>query len=284
MRKKWNKSSGLILGILLILSLALAGCGSQASSPETTEAEEENVILNEAFVQEIKDRGYITVGCKTDVPDLSCYDEKSKKWTGLETELAYATAAKLFDKDIEEVRNSNMVQFMGVTVADREQKLADGKIDCMMATYTITPERAKRFALSDSYYTDYVGLMVKKTNKDNNSLGDKDINTIADLDGKVIGVARKSTTRKAFLDYINTMNSQTITPIFNEYDGYDKMFKALKSGEIDVMAVDVSILNGYVDNTTKILDVRFAGQKYGVAVKKENAALLEYVNEAIAGF
>ncbi len=48
------------------------------------------------------------------------------------------------------------------------------------------------------------------------------------------------------------------------------------------MAVDVSILNGYVDRSTIILNDRFGGQRYGAAVRRENAKLLDYVNEAIA--
>ena len=52
-------------------------------------------------------------------------------------------------------------------------------------------------------------------------------------------------------------------------------------GNIDVMSVDVSILNGYVDSTTKILDARFAGQHYGAAVRNENASLISYINKAI---
>ncbi|MCM1273567.1 MAG: adhesin, partial [Clostridium sp.] len=57
----------------------------------------------------------------------------------------------------------------------------------------------------------------------------------------------------------------------------------LKEGNIDVMSVDVSILNGYVDNTTVILGDRFGGQHYGAAVKKENVRLLEFINQAISG-
>ena len=77
------------------------------------------------------------------------------------------------------------------------------------------------------------------------------------------------------------MNSVKSTPVFFEYEDYESLFKALKEGAIDVMAVDVSILNGYVDRSTKILGDRFGGQHYGAAVRKENAALLDYVNQAL---
>ena len=124
--------------------------------------------------------------------------------------------------------------------------------------------------------------MVKTSGTDANSLGTGDIRSIADLDGKKIGVAKNATTRKAFLNYMDTMNNVKTAPVFFEYKSYEAIFQALREGTIDVMAVDVSILNGYVDRSTIILNDRFGGQRYGAAVRRENAKLLDYVNEAIA--
>ena len=72
-----------------------------------------------------------------------------------------------------------------------------------------------------------------------------------------------------------------MSPIFCEYESYEALFKALKGGNIDVMSVDVSILSGYVDDTTVILGDRFGGQHYGAAVKKENVRLLDAINQAV---
>lgn len=277
MRKK------IALLLMACVLFALAGCGKTDETSGTIELVTPKVVnVNESVADDIVDRGYMIVGCKMDVPELSTYDKKNDSWQGLEIELAYKTAAKLFDVDVDTAKENELVHFVGVTVSDREQKLEDGEIDMMLATYSITDERSERFALSDSYYTDYIGLMVRKSLEDNNSLGSGDIKSIADLDGKYVGVPLKATTRDAFLNYIDTMNTIKISPIFCEYESYDVLFKALKDGNIDVMAVDVSILNGYVDSSTAILDARFGGQHYGAAVKKENAPLIEYVNEAIA--
>ena len=103
-----------------------------------------------------------------------------------------------------------------------------------------------------------------------------------DLNGKNIGVASKSTTREAILRFFNTMNSQTIDCKFFEYPSYDSLYRALKEKQIDAVAVDVTILEGYVDSTTKILDDRFGAQRYGAAVKKENHALVELINQTLA--
>ena len=270
-----------ILCVMFCCILFLCGCGSTAEDVSEPDKTEETVDLNEGFIDEIKERGFLIAGCKTDVPGLSFYDGETDAWLGLETELAYQTAANIFDTTIDEAKKRSLVKFVAVTVDDREEKLENGEADCLFATYTITDERKQKFAFSKSYYTDYIGLMVKTSGEDPNALGSSEIRSIADLDGKKIGVAKKATTRKAFLNYINTMNSIQTAPVFFEYKSYEALFTALKEGAIDVMAVDVSILNGYADRTVKILNDRFGGQHYGAAVRKENAVLLEYINQAL---
>lgn len=258
--------------------LLLAGCQKQAEKAEDSSAAVEQ---NEAYVDQIRERGYLIVGCKMDVPDMGYYDKKTDSWSGLEVELAWKLAADIFQVSIEEAREADRVHFLGVTVADREEKLDQGEIDVMIATYTITEERKKRFAISDSYYTDYIGLMVRYSGENINSLGTSDIRSLADLDGKFIAVAKNSTTRKDMLNYIDTMNTLKVSPRFNEYSSYKAMYDALKKKEVDAMSVDVSILKGYVDSSTRILPDRFAGQHYGAAVKPENRVLLEHINNVI---
>lgn len=268
--------------LCIILLLGCAGCSATNYKKDKQEQTEENVTLNNAFVDDIKARGYLVVGCKMDVPELSIYDADTDTWSGLEIELAYKTAAHLFETTTEDAKARGLVHFTGVTVANRETMLASGDIDLMLATFTITDERSKKYAFSDSYYTDYVGIMVVDYGRDADTLGGQGIKSIADLDGKYIGVPRNATTREDFMNYIETMTVVDVQPIFCEYEEYTILKKALMDGNIDAFAVDVSILNGYDDENTLILNERFAGQHYGAAVLKENAGLLTYVNQAIA--
>lgn len=268
-------SLALLLAMCLVL---LAGCKPKEATEETTT---KPVVVNATYLEELQEKGQIVVGVKTDVPELSYYDEKTGEWSGLEVELAYNIGCELFGVNRSEL--GDRVKLVGVTVADREEKLKNGDIDLMLATYTKTQERAKVFALSDSYYTSYIGLMVRYTPEDSNSLGTKNIKSLADLDGKIVGVARNSTTRHDMVEYIATANQLKVNPQFTSYSSYEALYKALKKGDIDVIAVDVSILNGYDDASTKILPDRFAGQHYGAAVLPENAKLLDVVNKVIGG-
>ncbi len=288
---KKRMAAGLAAGILLVSSL-FCGCGEQklnqtdlstGKESSAAEADTETEAVDPGYIDALKERGYLIVGAKTDVPGLGFYQEDTDSWEGIEIELAYLTAAKLFDVSAAEAKEQELVHFVGVTVADREQQLEDGTIDLMLATYTITEARGKRFVLSDSYYTDYIGLMVRYSGMDQNpnAMGNSEISSTSDLDGKYVAVAKNSTTREDMLAYLNLMSSDIVNPIFMEFSSYSEMFQALKEGRVDVMSVDVSILNGYVDSTTKILGDRFAGQHYGGAVTPAHADLIRYVNAAI---
>ncbi len=273
----YKKSFSILL--LLAMCLALfAGCQQQEQIAETSNP---SVVVDETYLDELKAKGQLVVGVKTDVPELSYYDEETEEWSGLEVELAYNIGCALFEVNRNEL--GDKVKLVGVTVADREEKLKNGDIDLMLATYTKTEEREKEFALSDTYYTSYIGLMVRYQAEDSNSLGSKYPKSLADFDGKIVGVARNATTRDDMLDYIATANTIKVSPQFATYASYDALYNALKRGDIDAVAVDVSILNGYNDSSTTILPDRFAGQHYGAAVLPENAQLLDVVNKVING-
>lgn len=275
----------LIVGLGVTLLCGCTGGANQGSKKGQSKGAgegTEKVAIDKEYIASLQEQGYITVGCKSDVPDMGYYDSEKKEWSGLEVELAYKTAAKLFNVSESKAKEKDMVHFKKVTVADREKLLEEGEVDLLLATYTITHERKERFAFSDSYFTDYIGFLVKKTTKDNDSLGNKQgISTIKDLDGKYVGVPKNATTRDAFIHYIESMDNEAIDPIFCEMTSYDQLKKALMDGNISAMAVDTTILKGYMDNQTELLNDRFGGQNYGAATTKEHRELLDYVNQAI---
>ena len=144
MRSGWSR----LLCLLFCFCMLLGGCASanktggekKAQVEETKDGEDgkakadlgakEEIKLDESCVKEIKERGYLIVGCKTDVPGLGYYDEKEDSWSGLEVELAYQSAACIFEVSLEEAKEQERVRFVGVTVADREEKLKEGEVDC----------------------------------------------------------------------------------------------------------------------------------------------------------
>ena len=102
--------------------------------------------------------------------------------------------------------------------------------------------------------------------------------SLKDLDGKTIGVAQSSTTKVALEE---EAKKQGIKLKFSELGSYPEIKAALDSGRVDCFAVDASILNGYVDDSSVILNDRYNPQEYGVASKIDNAELAKVINGVV---
>lgn len=290
MKNKSMKTSALIMAAAMMMSAALTGCGSSdtaattaaattaaadttAAAGDTTTAAGDTAAAGDvsADVQKIIDAGVLKVGTKVDVPKFGLQNTATGEMEGFEVDLAYEIAGKIFGCTAAEAKEKKLVAFQGVTAKTRGPLIDNGEVDMVIATYTITPERKETWNFSDPYYTDAVGLMVLK---------DSGLNSIEDLDGKVIAVSQGSTTKDGFRAYVEE-KGYDVNPEFEEFDGYPSMAAALAAKNVDVFSVDRAILAGYNDDTTVILPDRFAEQEYGVASKLENKGLAELVNGVV---
>lgn len=282
------KSTGIrrFFALMLVLVFAvsmLAGCSASKDDADSKEANAEEKDFSIEItddIQSIIDRGQLIVGVKTDVPGFGYYDKESGEYSGKEIDLSYQIAAKIFDTTVEDAKAKELVEFVQATVENRSTLLVEDTVDLVIATFTITDERKEMFAFSDSYYSDYIGIMVKKSKADAESLGSDAITSITGLDGMKVGVAQNADTRAHMLAYID-QNKYEITPRFIQYATYEELYKALKKGEIDAFSVDTSILNGYLDDSLTILPDRFSEQKYGAAANKADEGLIKAVNVVI---
>ena len=286
MKKSMKKVTAMTMAA--IMAALLGGCGSSASettaAATTAKAEETTAAASEAAadttaasgdvsadVQKIVDRGVLKVGCKSDVPNFSLQNTATGEYEGFEDDLAYNIAGEIFGCTPEEAKDKKLVEFQGVTAKTRGPLLENGEIDLVIATFTITDERKETYNFSTPYYTDAVGLLV------NNDSG---IESIEDLDGKIIGVAQSSTTKDGFKAYVEE-KGLNVNPEFQEFDGYPALAQALATKQIDCFSVDRAILSGYVNDSNHILDDRSSEQEYGVASAKENTGLAELVDEKV---
>lgn len=251
---------------LFALAAAAIMAGTMVGSAISVRAEE---VPED--VQAIIDKGVLKVGCKADVPKFSLQNTETEEYEGFEDDLAYEIAGEIFGCTAEEAKEKDLVEFQGVTAKTRGPLLENGEIDLVIATFTITEERKETYNFSTPYFTDAVGLLVNKSSG---------IESIEDLDGKIIGVAQSSTTKDSFNAYVEE-NSIDVKPEFQEFDGYPALAQALATNQIDCFSVDRAILSGYINDSNTLLDDRFAEQEYGVASAKENEGLAKLVDDKI---
>ncbi|MDR2614997.1 MAG: transporter substrate-binding domain-containing protein [Oscillospiraceae bacterium] len=272
---KHKKPIALLLTLVMLIA-ALASCTGGGETPSSTPTPTETADASgdadagdtnteepaNAAVEAIRSAGVLKVGCKEDVPNFGILDITTKEYTGLEIDIAGLLATEIFG-------DPSKVRFQGVTAATRGPLLDNSDIDMVIATFTITEERKLTYNFSDPYYQDAVGMLVRL---------DSGITSIADCDGKVIGVAQSATSRDAIQA---AADAAGVSVTFNEYGTYPEIQMALLSGNVDVFCVDRSILRGYLTSELTLTDDKFSPQEYGVATKFENKELAEYVNTLI---
>lgn len=158
------KKSIISLGCLALFgSILLMSCG--AALPDS------------ADLKAIQKQGVLKVGVKVDVPKFGYRDPKNNQIDGFEVDLAREIAIRILG-------DGKKIELQGVTAKTRGPLLDNGELDLVIATFTITEERKLSYNFSDSYFTDGVGLLVKKAS---------DYKSLNDLNGKRIGVAQSAT-------------------------------------------------------------------------------------------
>ena len=256
-----KKLTILLLVVMVTLSTILVGCGGSTPAPATKAPESAAVAPD---IKAIKDRGILKVGVKVDVPKFGYKDPKTGKIDGFEIDLAKALAKKILGDE-------NKIELQGVVAKTRGPLLDNGDLDTVIATFTITEERKNSYNFTDPYYTDGVGLMVKKSSG---------LKSLKDMNGKRIGVPQSATARKALQAEVDKIPGMKVS--FLEFGTYAEVKTALDAGRIDVYSIDVAILMGYMDDSVEILSDRYAPLLYGAATKKNNTALAKLINDTFA--
>jgi len=189
----------------------------------------------------------------------------------MEIDIAYNIAAKIFGVSAEEAKEKGLANFTAVTAATRGELLNNGTIDIVAATFTIKPARLENWNFSTPYFTDHIGLMVKKA---------EGFKSAADLDNSIIGIADGATTGDAITAYLKE-NNINVKVTFHSFATYPDISAALSSGNVDVFSVDRSILAGYNDDTTEILPDTFGPQDYGIATRLNDTDFTNLVNATV---
>lgn len=213
-------------------------------------------------IKQIQSSNKITIGVKDDVPRFALYNPKSGEIEGFEIDIA-----KLLKQEL--LGEKGKLILKPVNAKTRTTMLDTGAIDTVIATFTITDERKKNFNFSTPYYDDYVGLLVLKENK---------FSSLKDLNGKIIGVAQGATSQKSIE---NVAKKLEINIKFESYPDYATLKSALTAKRIDGFGVDKSILLGYVDDKSEILNDNFSKQSYGIVTTKKDIEWSNYVDNFI---
>ncbi|TDB74483.1 glutamate ABC transporter substrate-binding protein [Micromonospora sp. KC721] len=245
------------------LALGMAACGGN-SAEEGTGAGSKSFPAG-STMERLNKAQKIKVGTKFDQPGFG-QKGLSGKPEGFDVEVAKIIVKELGipEDKIEWVETPSKV---------REDKIVDGSVDLVAATYTINPKRKERIAFAGPYYEAGQNILVKK---DDTAITGPD--SFKDGAKKVCSVTG-STPAEKIKEYVKDVATQLVL-----FDTYDKCRDALKNGQVDAVTTDNVILLGYIakdEASFKLAGDNFTKEPYGIGVKKEDTDFRTFINDTL---
>jgi glutamate transport system substrate-binding protein len=264
-------TAGAALAVLTLVGLAACGNDTSALSGNNTDVSAYDQIIaagptadaatvdQNAWAKAIKDRGTLRTGGSDAGPLFSMKDPATGKLTGFDAGLAQLLSHYITGKA------DGPITLTITTVDTRETLIQNGTVDTVLATYSITPARAKKVAFAGPYYRSGDAVMVKADNTD--------ITSAQDLDGKKVATQQGSTAP----DRIAEVAPGAKVSLFPDDP---QCLAALKTDRVDAYVIDQSILvsDASTDKTLKVVGEPFSDDYYGIGVTRDDPQAKEFVN------
>ncbi|WP_235736863.1 glutamate ABC transporter substrate-binding protein [Nocardioides alcanivorans] len=247
------------------LLATVAACGDAGSDDSGREVDADTDAASElpegSRMAEIRDSGKVVVGVKFDQPGLGFKSATADRPSGFDIEIAKILVSKLgFNPD-----GSDVV--WEETVSDnREPFLESGKVDLVLASYSITDDRRKVVGQTGPYMVTGQQLLVKS---------DSAVESIADLKGKEVCSVTGSTS----IDRINAEGAKGVG-----FDSYSECVQKVLDGTVEGMSTDGSILAGYAaenEGELKVVGEPFSEELIGVGYSQDHPEMCEWINSVL---
>ena len=247
-----------------VMALSMTACGSSNSAAETTAADTEAAEsqAEETTAEEAKttDGGTLIVGFDQDFPPMGFVGDDGE-YTGFDLELAQEVAKRLG------------LEYKAQSIAwdSKDMELESGNIDCIWNGFTMTG-REDDYTWTEPYMANQQVFVVAN---------DSDINSQADLAGKIVEVQADSSAEAALKE------APELTATFKELlttADYNTAFMDLEQGAVDAIAMDVIVAGYQIQQRNadfKILDDSLSEEEYGVGFKKGNTELRDKVQSTL---
>jgi len=208
-------------------------------------------------LDEIKESGTINIGVFSDKAPFGYVDENGD-YQGYDVYFAERLAE---DLGVE-------VEYTSLDPASRVEYAATGKVDIVLANFTVTPERAEQVDFALPYMKVALGIV---------SPENAPINDVEELNGKTLIIVKGTTAETFFTENYPDVELQ-------KYDAYADAYNALLDGRGDAFSTDnTEVLAWAQVNPGFVVGVDSLGNLDTIApaVAKGNTTLLDYINSEI---
>lgn len=210
-------------------------------------------------VEEIQERGTLTVGVLVDFPPFGLLDASGRP-DGYDPDLARMLADRL---DVE-------LELVPVSGPNRVPYLISNRVDLLIAALGVTPERAEQVDFSDPSATVDQVLYARE---------ELELSSLEDLSGLSIGVARGSA------QDITLTGSVPSDAAIQRFDDDPSTLQALLSGQVDTIAMSTLLIADIASvANVDAFEIKFPIQTlvHGIAMRKGNPDLQAYINAFLA--
>ena len=260
-----KKLTALLLTGALAGGLGACGGGGSSQSTDTSGASSDEEVTQEASsdvvyrtLDEIKDSGTVNIGVFSDKNPFGYVDENGD-YQGYDVYFAERIGEDL----------GVDINYVSTEAANRVEYLETGKVDIVLANFTVTDERAEKVDFTLPYMNVALGVV----SPDSNVI--KDLSEIGE-DDEVIVIS--GTTAETYL----TENNPEIK--LQKYDTYANAKTALENGQAVAWANDNTEVIAYaLQNSGYTVGISELGSKdtIAAAVSKGNSTLLDWLNGEI---
>jgi glutamate transport system substrate-binding protein len=244
------RGPGAVVAAVLALGLA-AGC----QGPERVQFPAGTTMAR------LQEAGTVTVGVKYDQPGVGFRNLATGKLEGFDIELAKIVARRLGI-------DGHRIRWVPTVSKDRVPYLESGRVDLVVASFSITPERSARVGQAGPYFVAGQQLLVRKA------------------EDRITGPERL-----AGFKVCSVTDSTSLATVQERYAAqpvrvatYTECVRLLLGGSVDAVTTDDAILLGYVGqqpDKLKVVGQPFTTERYGIGYRLGDRDFCQFLTETI---
>lgn len=253
--------SAILAGLMLsACAFGFTACGSE----EEGEAAGTKIDVDVAALGLMADNT-LTIGMEIGYPPFEYFSEDGVTPVGFDVDMANAIADKL-GVEVNFINTAWDTIFAGIGM----------NYDIVISGVTITEDRKAEMAFSTPYINNYQCIVLPTGSE-------LEITDFTSLNGLSLSVMKETASDIMITELIDT---GSITATVKRNEQVPTCFTELANGEVDAVVCDSTVADSYVaknpEKYTIVYRDETAPEQFGVAMSKDNAALLDSINQAIA--
>lgn len=235
----------LLWPLLLLMIFTLSACG-QNKTQNTYE--------------KVRSNRSITWGIRADTRLFGLTNIKTNQTEGFDVDLAKALTKQMLGKKAK-------CHYFITTANTRIPLLKNHNVDAIIATLSVTPQRAEQVTFSHSYFPAGSSLLVPNKSK---------ITSVRQLNGQKV-LAVKGTTA------VDDVKKYAPKARVLQYDDYGQAMSALKADQGVALTTDNGLLAGIAKENPgyKLVGGVYANDPYAIAVNKGQKQMNDHINRAL---